>query len=416
MHPPRSLPILATLFAVPCLAGPPAHAQPAVIGSAEVLAGGGHDSNMFLQVTPDPTTAAPLVSGWFVRVAPLLDGALAWPDWRLGLAYKLDYRGSAAAGSMLQHEGELSLAGPALGPVRPRLGFSLSRFDAYRFPEEGFWLAGGNLGLRAEITSALRISAAYRLDRRSATDGAGTLASTGWLHQADGRLAYQPSAFIAVGLASNFLRMDSTPASGGGDLSVFRAGPDVEVQWGRLQARLGVWGGLLVDPAAGVRDAQAGVSAGLLARITGNLDGFAGFDWAASVTSTGLATDRYARHVLLAGVVGHISGKFTPASSPAAELSPLFQAGRVRLRARIEQAGEVRVIGSWDGWAASTPLHATGQPGLWEVWLDLPIGTHRYRFLVDGRPVTPSEAARTVPDDFGGRDAVIDVTEGQGTP
>ena len=74
------------------------------------------------------------------------------------------------------------------------------------------------------------------------------------------------------------------------------------------------------------------------------------------------------------------------------------------------------MIGSWDGWAASTPLHATGQPGLWEVWLDLPIGTHRYRFLVDGRPVTPSEAARTVPDDFGGRDAVIDVTEGQGTP
>ena len=398
------------------LAGAPVRAQPAVIGSAEVLAGAGHDSNMFLQVTPDPATAAPLVSGWFGRVAPALGGALAWPGWRLGLAYKLDYRGSDAAGSMLQHEGELSLAVPALGPVRPWLGVNVSRFDAYRFPEEGFWLAGGNLGLRIEFTSALRLSATYRLDRRSATDGTGSLAPTAWLHQVDGNLAYRPSALLAVGLAASYLRMDSSPASGLDVFSMLRAGPDAEIQWGRLQARLGVWGGRLADSAAGVRDAQVGVSAELLARVTGNLDGFVGFDWAADVTSAGLATDRYARHVLLAGVVGHVTGKFTPAFSAAVDLSPLVQAGRVRLRVHADRAGEVRAIGSWDGWAASTPLHATGQPGLWEVWLDLPRGTHRYRFLVDGRAVAPPDAAVTLPDDFGGRDAAIDVTEGQGTP
>jgi len=154
-----------------------AYAQPAAIGSAEVLAGAGHDSNMFLQITPDPAAAAPLVSGWFGRVAPALSGALAWPSWRLGLAYRLDYRGSDAAGSMLQHEGELSLAMPALEGCVPgsRERWSLRRLS---LPEEGFWLAGGNLGLRIEITSALRLSAAYRLDRRSTTDGAGTLAST----------------------------------------------------------------------------------------------------------------------------------------------------------------------------------------------------------------------------------------------
>lgn len=399
-----------------CLAGAPVRAQPAVIGSAEVLAGAGHDSNMFLQVTPDPATAAPLVSGWFGRVAPALGGALAWPGWRLGLAYQLDYRGSQAAGSMLQHQGELSLAVPALGPVRPWLGVNVSRFDAYRFPEEGFWLAGGNLGLRIELTSALRLSAAYRLDRRSATDGTGSLAPTAWLHQVDGRLAYRPSALLAVGLAASYLRMDSSPASGRDVFSMLRAGPDAEIQWGWLEARLGVWGGRLADSAAGVRDAQTGVSAELLARIADNLDGFVGFDWAADVTSAGLATDRYARHVLLAGVVGHITGKSTLASSAAADLRPVLQAGRARLRAHAEQAGEVRVIGSWDGWAASTPLRATGQPGLWEVWLDLPRGTHRYRFLVDGRAVAPPDAAATLPDDFGGRDAVIDVTEGQGTP
>jgi hypothetical protein len=219
-----------------------------------------------------------------------------------------------------------------------------------------------------------------------------------------------------VGLAASYLRMDSSPASGPDVFSMLRAGPDAEIQWGRLQARLGVWGGRLADSAAGVRDAQVGVSAELLARVTGNLDGFVGFDWAADVTSAGLATDRYARHVLLAGVVGHITGKFTPTFSATADLRPLLQAGRVRLRVHADRAGEVRVIGSWDGWAASTPLHATGQPGLWEVWLELPRGTHRYRFLVDGRAVAPPDGAVTLPDDFGGRDAVIDVTEGQGTP
>jgi len=409
----RFLPILATLAAVSWLAGAPVHAQPVAIGSAEVLAGAGHDSNMFLQITPDPATAAPLVSGWFGRVAPALSGALAWPRWRLGLAYRLDYRGSDAAGSMLQHEGELSLAMPALGGLRSWLGVSVGRFDAYRFPEEGFWLAGGNLGLRFEITSTLRLSGAYRLDRRSGTDGAGSLAPTAWLHQADGRLSYRPSALFAVGLASSYLRMDS---AGVGAFSMLRAGPDAEIQWRRLEARLALWGGHLDDPATGVHDAQAGFSAWLLARITGDLDGFAGFDWAASVTSAGLATDRYARHVFLAGVVGHITGKFTPALSSADDLSPLFQAGRVRLRVRVEQAGEVRVIGSWDGWAASTPLRSTGQPGLWEVWLELSSGTYRYRFLVDGRAIPPSDGARTLSDDFGGQDAVINVSERQGKP
>jgi hypothetical protein len=414
LQPPRSLLILAA--AVPWLAGASAYAQPTAIGSAEVLTGAGHDSNMFLQITPDLVNAEPLISGWFGRVAPALSGALAWPEWRLGLSYRLDYRGSQAAGSMLQHEGELSLAVPALGRLRPWLGVSVGRFDAYRFPEEGFWLAGGNLGLRFELTSALRLFLAYRLDRRGATDGAGSSMSTAWLQQADGRLAYRPSALFALDLASSYLRMDSSSAGGGGAFSMLRTGPDAELQWGRLEARLGVWGGLLDDSAAGVRDAQAGVSAGLLARLTGNLDGLATFDWAASVTSAGLTTDRYARRVFLAGVVGHITGKLTLASSAGADLLPLFQAGRVRLRTRVEHAGEVSVIGSWDGWARSTPSHTTGQPGLWEVWLDLRPGTHRYRFLVDGRAVAPYDGVRTLPDDFGGRDAVIDVSEGQGTP
>jgi hypothetical protein len=266
------------------------------------------------------------------------------------------------------------------------------------------------------MTSALRLSVVYRLDRRRADGGTGSPGGAAWLHQVDGRLAYRPTALVAVGLASTYLRMDLASDSTGGVFSTLRAGPDAEIQWGWLEARLALWGGRLDDPAAGVRDAQVGISTGLLARIMGNLDGFAGFDWAASVTSSGLATDRYARHVFLVGLVGHVTGKFTPAAS-AVDLRPRWQGGRVRLRVRVEQAGEVRVIGSWDGWGSSTPLHGVQPPGVWEAWLELPRGTHRYRFLADGRAVPPPEGVATLPDDFGDKDAVVDVVDvSEGAP
>jgi hypothetical protein len=50
------------------------------------------------------------------------------------------------------------------------------------------------------------------------------------------------------------------------------------------------------------------------------------------------------------------------------------------------------------------------------VWLELSSGTYRYRFLVDGRAIPPFDGARTLPDDFGGQDAVINVSEGQEKP
>jgi len=118
---------------------------------------------------------------------------------------------------------------------------------------------------------------------------------------------------------------------------------------------------------------------------------------------------------VLAGVVGHITGKFTPVFSAADDLFPLFQAGRVRLRARVEQAGDVRVIGSWDAWAESTPLRATGQPGLWRFGWIYP-GDSSLPFP-GGWPGGRAARRRTHPRRrLRGRDAVVDVTEGQGTP
>jgi 1,4-alpha-glucan branching enzyme len=84
----------------------------------------------------------------------------------------------------------------------------------------------------------------------------------------------------------------------------------------------------------------------------------------------------------------------------------------VRFRVRAPGAATVAVIGSWNDWAADRPeqrLRATRDPELWEGWVDVGAGDHRYHFLVDGRPVRPVDAPRYLPDDFGGEDGVLAV-------
>ena len=46
---------------------------------------------------------------------------------------------------------------------------------------------------------------------------------------------------------------------------------------------------------------------------------------------------------------------------------------------------------------------------MFEVWLDLPAGSHRYHFVVDGQTRRPPDAPRYAPDGFGGEDGVLDV-------
>src|SRR4051812_16012655 len=72
-----------------------------VLGTAEVAAGGGHDSNMFPPLVVDPTTRPPLVGGWFGRAAPRLSAGVVAGGWRVETAYALDYRASNAAGQLI---------------------------------------------------------------------------------------------------------------------------------------------------------------------------------------------------------------------------------------------------------------------------------------------------------------------------
>lgn len=84
----------------------------------------------------------------------------------------------------------------------------------------------------------------------------------------------------------------------------------------------------------------------------------------------------------------------------------------VRLVHTAPDAGAVSVIGDFNGWDPdATPMSHRVASGVWEVWLDVAEGRHRYLFLVDGvTRTTDPFSAETVQDGRGGEVSVLHVT------
>jgi hypothetical protein len=395
----------------------PAVAEPVLFGTAEVTAGAGHDTNMFLPVATAATMRPPLIGGWFGRAAPRVGGALTAGNWRLETSYALDYRGSEAAGRLVEQRVEAGLTLPRLGPLQPGLAASVGRFDASQYSDDRFLFASGELSLRWEITAAFRASGSYRAELRHYPNRLpGTDSDV--VHLADLRLAYHPSIpccrCCADGLGAGgwYVALDPVRVSliDTGDLRFIRAGPDVEIVIRRVSIGVWGWAGSL-ERGGFSRLWQVGAGLGCLVRLTPNLDALATVDFTGSPSTGDPVAPDYARRYAALSLVAHVTGRasFAPRADRADE-KPAIGAGRVRFRLRAAHAAAVEVIGSWDDW--QTPgraMASTSEAGLWEASLDLPPGQHRYRFVVDGKPVRPPQAPRYVPDDFGGEDAVIDI-------
>ena len=76
-----------------------------------------------------------------------------------------------------------------------------------------------------------------------------------------------------------------------------------------------------------------------------------------------------------------------------------------------DNASQVELLGSWDGWRAPGLLATATEPGLWVIYQDLlPAGVYHYKFLIDGQRwlLDPSNRAR-VPDEAGGLNSVLTV-------
>ena len=72
------------------------------------------------------------------------------------------------------------------------------------------------------------------------------------------------------------------------------------------------------------------------------------------------------------------------------------------------QAHEVALVGSFNGWDTGQLRLRQVAGGTWEATIPLPVGEHRYLFVVDGQRWIPDPAAQSqVEDGFGGTNSVI---------
>jgi hypothetical protein len=80
----------------------------------------------------------------------------------------------------------------------------------------------------------------------------------------------------------------------------------------------------------------------------------------------------------------------------------------VHFQVSAPSARNVSLAGSFNNWdAAGLSLHRAAD-GSWEATVALPVGEHRYQFVVDGQRWIPDPAAQAQVDDgFGGTNSVI---------
>jgi len=91
-----------------------------------------------------------------------------------------------------------------------------------------------------------------------------------------------------------------------------------------------------------------------------------------------------------------------PAARPAADTV------YVRFELTDRAARTVSVAGTFNGWRVGALAMSRDSTGLWSATAALPVGEHRYEFVVDGTRWIPDPTAHAEVDDgFGGRNSVI---------
>jgi len=96
-----------------------------------------------------------------------------------------------------------------------------------------------------------------------------------------------------------------------------------------------------------------------------------------------------------------------PSTSPAA-VARAADTVFVQFRLAAPTARTAAVAGSFNGWDPHSVPMVRGDDGTWVVTLPLPLGEHRYQFVVDGGVWRPDPTAPAQVDDgFGGTNSVI---------
>jgi hypothetical protein len=385
------------------------------VASASFCLGGGYDSNLFLQVValPDSPGYRPY-SGAFGRVFPSAVASLAGDSLRLFLSAGSDIRETRGSGTLFVEDAQLGLTIPELGPLAVQLAATGGKVDATIDPALRFFTVGGAANVTWRFADQLRARLDYRIARRFFGAPAAVGVDTDLSHIGQVRVGYAPTLALDLGVSVDYLslssKLDAASPEPSPRLQRFHAGLDGSFAvsaWGSLFAS--VWAGRQWTAAV---DRQAGATAAGSVRLGPPLEVVARYDF---LGDWGPDTSGYRRHVLMVGLAGH-GGVAREARAPIpseAGVAPAVAQQKVRFRLQASAAARVEVIGSWNDWATGLPgqqLTRIADSALWEQWVPLPPGEHRYHFLVDAQPLRPADAPRYRADGFGGEDGVLEVS------
>jgi 1,4-alpha-glucan branching enzyme len=89
---------------------------------------------------------------------------------------------------------------------------------------------------------------------------------------------------------------------------------------------------------------------------------------------------------------------------------------KVSMKFFAPEAGEVFIVGDFNGWDPTTHPLKKKEEGVWEKVLMLPLGRYEYRFLVDGKWQNDPKNPDFCPNCFGTRNNVLMVCSQTSSP
>jgi 1,4-alpha-glucan branching enzyme len=126
--------------------------------------------------------------------------------------------------------------------------------------------------------------------------------------------------------------------------------------------------------------------------------------WSARTAWSGCATHRFEPIQNQRKEFHILKAKRTKESAPA---TPSTGSRKVRLQYHAPDAQRVCVAGSFNRWQPEAGVLRLEADGLWHIESELEPGAHECRFVVDGVWCDDPQAAQTLPNPFGGCNAVL---------
>jgi hypothetical protein len=400
--------VRACLVAAIVLVTTAAHAQIRLSLTPQLTLGAGYDDNLFLDANPSGPMPMQLRADVIFDVHPSLSARLVTHDHAVALTADYLERVTISNGELRDLVARIDWASPAWHRLRLVAGTMYEHYQATEFPDNTFDLGGVEAALRL-IFASLYVQAGYHVDARGYSDPsrngeldidqrANVLLHARLHAMVSGELGYtywhissnNPVVVLDRHVAELTLLLRPWPIVSANLTYVFQAQslPDGAPQ-----------------PTGGPRHDLANRLVALVSvRVLRWLDVFARYDLIDSQSDE--PTGVYRRNQVLAGasVAWELAQVRSP---PPPRLRPVVTGHEVLFRARARPGASVSILGDWNGWAPLPLRQMSGD--LYEGTYTLPSGRRVWTLVVDGETRLPPDAAAYVDDDFGGRNAVVEV-------